>query len=37
MNEPRLKGHANEWWFDANSKDCLRRRTVDQPPRNQAL
>ena len=23
MNEPRLKGHANEWWFDANSKDCL--------------
>ncbi|MBR1584477.1 MAG: glycoside hydrolase family 5 protein [Clostridia bacterium] len=23
MNEPRLKDHANEWWFDAHSADCL--------------
>lgn len=22
MNEPRLVGHANEWWIDANSEDC---------------
>ncbi|MBR5109504.1 MAG: glycoside hydrolase family 5 protein [Clostridia bacterium] len=22
MNEPRMVGHANEWWFDANSADC---------------
>ena len=22
MNEPRLVGHTNEWWFDANSADC---------------
>lgn len=22
MNEPRLVGHANEWWLDANSEDC---------------
>ena len=22
MNEPRMVGHANEWWFDGNSEDC---------------
>lgn len=22
MNEPRLVGHNNEWWIDANSSDC---------------
>ncbi|MBR3107734.1 MAG: glycoside hydrolase family 5 protein [Clostridia bacterium] len=22
MNEPRMVGHANEWWFDENSADC---------------
>lgn len=22
MNEPRLVGHANEWWIDPNSEDC---------------
>ena len=23
MNEPRMVGHANEWWFDANNADCV--------------
>ncbi len=23
MNEPRMVGHANEWWFDANNADCI--------------
>ena len=22
LNEPRLVGHQNEWWIDANSNDC---------------
>lgn len=22
LNEPRLVGHANEWWIDPNSADC---------------
>ncbi|MBR3016252.1 MAG: glycoside hydrolase family 5 protein [Clostridia bacterium] len=22
MNEPRIVGHANEWWFDGNNADC---------------
>lgn len=22
MNEPRLVGHRNEWWIDANNADC---------------
>lgn len=22
LNEPRLIGHANEWWIDANNEDC---------------
>lgn len=22
MNEPRLVGHNNEWWIDANNQDC---------------
>ncbi|MBR0408013.1 MAG: glycoside hydrolase family 5 protein [Clostridia bacterium] len=22
MNEPRMVGHANEWWFDASVQDC---------------
>lgn len=24
MNEPRMVGHANEWWFDANNADCVK-------------
>lgn len=23
MNEPRLVGHANEWWFNPASRDCV--------------
>ncbi|MCM1539036.1 MAG: cellulase family glycosylhydrolase [bacterium] len=23
MNEPRLVGHANEWWIDNHSEDCM--------------
>ncbi|MCM1104567.1 MAG: glycoside hydrolase family 5 protein [Clostridium sp.] len=23
MNEPRLVGHANEWWIDSRSEDCM--------------
>ena len=23
LNEPRLVGHKNEWWIDANNADCI--------------